>query len=249
MTSSVTSEADRVYTRVRALLRKAESTEFPAEAEALTAKAQDLLTRYSLDVALVEHGDSTWNRAEPSVRPMKIPGSYAAGRAMVLGAVASANRCTAVWDPQASTAMVVGFAVDLDAVDVLWQSLQAQAELAVAAAGPQVDHRGRSRTRSWRAAFWVAFGQRIGQRLTEQTQTTTDSVVADADRSHGEASAPGASLVPVLASRQRQVDASVDRHFPRLVSRRTRVSNSDGWSAGHEAANRARLHDHRPLSS
>ena len=44
----------RLYDKVRALLRKAESTSFPAEAEALTAKAQDLLARYALDRALLD---------------------------------------------------------------------------------------------------------------------------------------------------------------------------------------------------
>jgi Protein of unknown function (DUF2786) len=39
--------------RVRALLAKAESTEFPEEADAFTEKAQELMTRYSIDVAMV----------------------------------------------------------------------------------------------------------------------------------------------------------------------------------------------------
>jgi hypothetical protein len=39
--------------RVRALLAKAESTEFDEKAEALTEKAQELMTRYSIDAALL----------------------------------------------------------------------------------------------------------------------------------------------------------------------------------------------------
>lgn len=230
---------ERVYIKVRALLRKAESTSFPAEAEALTAKAQDLLTRHALDVALVEGGETTGVSEGPVVRPVPVAGAYAAGRAMLLGAVASANRCSAVWDPDATTAMVVGFGVDLDAVELLWRSLMSQAELAVAAAGPQVDSRGRSRTRSWRAAFWVSFSHRIGQRLAEQTAATVEQVASDRGDATG--------LLPVLASRQRDVDAAVRQHFPRLTSRRTRVSNGDGWSAGRVAADRARLHARKPL--
>lgn len=41
--------------RVRALLAKAESTEFPEEAEALSAKAQELMSRYSLHQAVLDH--------------------------------------------------------------------------------------------------------------------------------------------------------------------------------------------------
>jgi len=231
---------ERVYTKVRALLRKAESTSFPAEAEALTAKAQDLLTRYALDVAVVDGGGEPNPAANaPVVRPVPVAGAYATGRAMLLGAVASANRCSAVWDPQATTVMLVGFAVDLDGVELLWQSLMSQAEMAVAAAGPQFDQRGRSRTRSWRSAFWVSFSHRIGQRLAEQTAATVEQVA--------EADGDGDRLLPMLASRQRDVDAAVRQHFPRLSSRRTRVSNGDGWSAGRVAADRARLHARQPV--
>ncbi len=232
-------DRERVYAKVRALLRKAESTSFPAEADALTAKAQDLLTRYALDVALLDEGGSSSSSTGPVVRPVPVAGAYATGRAMLLGAVASANRCSAVWDSQATTAMVVGFAVDLDAVELLWRSLMSQAELAVAAAGPQFDRSGRSRTRSWRSAFWVSFSQRIGQRLVEQTAATVEQVADSRNDADG--------LMPVLASRQRDVDAAVREHFPRLTSRRTRVSNGDGWSAGRVAADRARLHARKSL--
>lgn len=44
---------DRVLARVRALLAKAESTEFPDEAEALLAKAQALISRHAIDRAAV----------------------------------------------------------------------------------------------------------------------------------------------------------------------------------------------------
>ena len=47
----------RVLTRVRALLRKAESTDFPAEAEALTAKAQELIARHAVDALLLDVED------------------------------------------------------------------------------------------------------------------------------------------------------------------------------------------------
>jgi hypothetical protein len=222
-----------VHAKVRALLRKAESTTFPAEAEALTAKAQDLLTRHAIDEAHLGMEDVPGGG--PTVRSLPIASAYASGRAMLLSSVASANRCTAVWDAQASTAMVVGFPTDLDAVDLLWSSLMRQAEVAVAAAGPQVDTRGRSTTRSWRSAFWVAFSHRIGQRLAAQT---ADTVAAVAGGDTG--------VLPVLASRQREVDDAVRRAFPRLRTRRTRVANGDGWEAGQVAADTASLSGDRP---
>ena len=44
----------RVLRRIRALLAKAESTEFPEEAEALTAKAQELMSAHAVDEALLD---------------------------------------------------------------------------------------------------------------------------------------------------------------------------------------------------
>ena len=54
---------DKMMARIRALLAKAEGTEYAAEAEALTAKAQDLMTRHAIDEALLHAHDerpSTW---------------------------------------------------------------------------------------------------------------------------------------------------------------------------------------------
>ena len=47
---------ERMLGRVRALLAKAESTEFPEEAEALSARAQELMARYSIDYAVLAAG-------------------------------------------------------------------------------------------------------------------------------------------------------------------------------------------------
>jgi len=223
-----TRSAARVRQRVAALLAKAESTTFAPEAEALTAKAQDLLARHALDAALGANASG----GGPEVRTIAVPGTYAAGRAMLLGSVARANRASVVWDPQALVAMAVGFPEDLDATEVLWRSLLTQAEHALTAAGPQRDARGRSRTRSFRSAFWASFAQRIGQRLADQQRRTVADVAA------GD---PGCGLLPVLASRQRDVDAAMAEHFPRVTTRRTRVSSGEGWSAGRAAAERARL--------
>jgi hypothetical protein len=48
-----TGSEPRMLGRIRALLAKAESTEFPEEAEALTAKAQQLMAHHSIDEALL----------------------------------------------------------------------------------------------------------------------------------------------------------------------------------------------------
>jgi len=53
---------DPILNRVRALLAQAESTNFEAEAETFTAKAQELMTRHAIDMAMVAAGDQRSER-------------------------------------------------------------------------------------------------------------------------------------------------------------------------------------------
>ena len=77
-----------VIDRVRALLAKAESTTYPAEADALLAKAQELITRHAIDAALL--GPNAYD--EVGHEEIALHGSYSAERAQLWNAVAAANR-------------------------------------------------------------------------------------------------------------------------------------------------------------
>ncbi|MDP9441581.1 MAG: DUF2786 domain-containing protein, partial [Actinomycetota bacterium] len=56
---------DRILSRVRALLAKAESTEFAPEAEAFTEKAQELMARYAIDDPVLSRGLSPTSSTPP----------------------------------------------------------------------------------------------------------------------------------------------------------------------------------------
>ena len=45
---------ERIYDKIRALLAKAESTEYPDEAAVYTAKAQELIATHAIDMALLQ---------------------------------------------------------------------------------------------------------------------------------------------------------------------------------------------------
>ncbi|TDB79311.1 DUF2786 domain-containing protein, partial [Micromonospora fluostatini] len=112
----------RLLDRVRALLAKAESTNFPAEAEAYTAKAQELVTRHSLDEALLaaRAGDAT--PVVPYARRVGVDHPHEKEKAALLDAVARANRCHTVSSPELAFSTVFGFDTDIDAVDLLYTS-------------------------------------------------------------------------------------------------------------------------------
>lgn len=214
---------DKVLTKIRALLAKAESTEHAAEAETFTAKAQDLMTRHAIDEALLHAG------AEESVdvrsRRVLIDHPYPLEKVRLLNAVGQANRVRVIWIEELAIATVVGTPVDIDQVEMLFVSLLIQATRAMTEAGA---HRAGSFDRSptFRRSFLTSYAVRIGERLEE----------ADAEA----AASYGSALVPVLKRQQEAVDEEFQRLFPNTYdSSRTRYYDQRGWTAGREAADRA----------
>lgn len=232
----------RQLERVRALLAKAESTTFAEEAEAYTAKAQELMARHSIDYALLSVGAGA--RDEPVGRRIGIENPYEAPKALLLNAVASANRCRAIWSSSFGFVTVLGFAADIDAVELLFTSLLVQATAAMMQAGSRRDAYGRSTTRSFRQSFLTAYAQRIGERLATATKQATEQASRDL------AGQPGADrLLPILASRDSAVGEMADDLFPDLVGRPVAASNRDGWVLGRAAADQALLTTRRAVDS
>lgn len=222
----------RLLDRVRGLLAKAESTTYPAEAEAYTGKAQELITRHSIDEALLvaRAGDAA---VVPFARRVGVDHPYEGEKAALLDAVATANHCYTVWSPEFGFSTVFGFDVDIDAVDLLYTSLLVQAHHAMARSEPPGGKAGRARLRAYRQSFLVAFGVRIRERLAH----AADTALADLTRA-----ADGGDLLPVLASRDEQVRETMRKVFPRTVrGRGSRVDSREGWDSGRAAADRAAL--------
>ncbi|MET0952297.1 MAG: DUF2786 domain-containing protein [Aeromicrobium sp.] len=219
-------EAARLLPRIRALLAKAESTEFPAEAEAFTAKAQDLMTRHAIDEALLTaHAGGTYD-----VRGVRvlIHHPYAMQKAGLLDVIARANRTRAVWSDFASCATLVGAPTDVQQVEMLFTSTLVQATRAMTRAGQGPEHRGPERTSSFRKAFLSAYATRIGERLAATTAEAASSY--------------GTDLVPVLERQEAAVGEEFDRLFPHVTAAGRRTSfDRRGWDAGTRAADEAVL--------
>ncbi|WP_205829931.1 MULTISPECIES: DUF2786 domain-containing protein [unclassified Microbispora] len=231
---------ERTLARVRALLAKAESTEFEAEAETFTAAAQALMARHSIDAALLAAQTPGPGAAGgPEGRRLGVDAPYEGPKAMLLDVIASANHCRSVWSRHFGFATVLGFPADLAAVEVLFTSLLVQATTAMRLAGSRRDGLGRSRTRSFRQSFLAAYAQRIGERLREATGEAVREAAADAGR----------DLLPVLAAREQAVEARVEELFPTLtLVGAGAVSNREGWISGRAAADRAVLDVRRKLA-
>ncbi|WP_243715719.1 DUF2786 domain-containing protein [Micromonospora sp. KC207] len=221
----------RMLDRVRALLAKAESTTFPAEAEALTGKAQELMARHSIDAALIE---ATAERGDvPGGVRLDTEPPYPGAKALLVQEVAAANRCESVWSDDLGFATVLGFPADLAAVELLYTSLLVQATAAMLRGRAERRTRGGSRrTKAYDESFLNAFALRVGERL----RAAADEAGREAVRDRG-----AERLLPVLASRATAVRDRLDDLFPGVTSKRLAVADEEGWASGTVAADRAAL--------
>ena len=246
---------ERMLSRIRALLAKAEATEYAEEAEALSGRAQELMAKYSIDQALLT-ADS--GRADqPGGRRIAVDNPYEGPKTSLLQAVALANRCRVIWSKDVGLATVVGFGADLDAVEVLFTSLLVQANSAMLRAGSARDAYGRSRTRAFRQSFLLSYAIRIGERLAEATEHATQEAAAEQEAAAGATAAKdsargtGSALVPFLAARRQAVDDAVDEMFGDTLKRgrSVRATDAEGWASGRAAADLATLHNRAPVTS
>ncbi|MFF3817179.1 DUF2786 domain-containing protein [Streptomyces bluensis] len=226
---------DRMLSRIRGLLAKAEATGFPEEAEALSAKAQELMARHSIDEALL--AAQAHDRNTPGACRIGVDPPYETAKAVLLDAVAAANRCQAVWNEALGFSTVVGFEPDLEAVELLYTSLLVQATTAMTKAEAAQRAGGRKRTKTFRQSFLAAYAHRTGDRLAAVAEEQRDQAARteERERERGE-------LLPVLAARDMAVREQVTRLFPETVTTRVRgVSDAAGWQEGTAAADRAQV--------
>jgi len=210
-----------VLAKVRALLAKAESTMFEAEAEALTAKAQELMARHRIDRALLDAGGHQPDE-QPIGRRIGVENPYADAKAVLLGEVAHANGCKAVWSKHLGFTTLFGYRDELDGIEELFTSLLVQATCALQRAGSKVDGAGRRRTTRYRRSFLIAFAMRIGERLRDAVYTTVEDVSIST----------GTELVPLLRARSDATDAAAREAFPEMSSFAPSASDGEGWYAG-----------------
>jgi Protein of unknown function (DUF2786) len=211
-----------VLRKVRKLLAKAEATDNPLEAEAFSAKAATLIAAHRIDPARLA-GDGPPD--ELTVRRLVIGrGAYVRARLALLQAVADAHDAELVWQsgPDGATALLAGFASDLDVVLVLYESLHLQAAAQMAA----VRRATPAATQRWRRAFLFGFASRIAE-LLEAAWQRVETAAQVSDRSR-------VPDVPERADRVRVYAASA---FGRVVTASApSPAAAAGWDHGQRVA-------------
>jgi uncharacterized protein DUF2786 len=221
---------DALLARVRKLLVKAEADGVTqAEAQALTAKAAELMAKYGIDRALLAAARPETDR--PDDRVIDIANPWARVQAHLLCGLAAALRCQCVILPRTgpgSRIHVFGFASDIERTDVLYTSLLLQMWQGLSAAEPPAWSRS---TRAWRRSWLLGFATAVVARVRAAEQRAAQRA-ADAPAASG----PSAALV--LADRTEIIERTLRQAYP--VTRTSRVTYSGaGYGTGYAQGQRA----------
>lgn len=253
MTTSATFEKVKadVAEKVRKLLAQAEDPgATPEEAQTFTAKAQQLMTKYAIDLAMITDAGRIDQVVE---RGWKIDGPYAAHKVSLVNAVSRANDCRAIYttlDGGARYIEIVGFPSDVEWVQTLSASLVLQLTVVLAAAMRVKPARVHGRT--FAVGFVEGFVQEVSARLHRARRDAV--AAADAERMRNawpdgslfDTDGPrsnGRSVELVLVAKARRVEDEFKVRFPgaRSVSRYTRLASWAGYGPGRDAGKRADL--------
>lgn len=216
--------------RIRKLLAKAEAAGVtPAEAEALTAKAAELMARYGIDRALLAATQPDTD--QPADRVIAIANPWAAVRAHLLTGVASAMRCRCVLLPASSGARVhvFGYSSDIERAEVLYTSVLMQMGNALGHARPP---EWTQSVRAWRCSWLLGYVTAVIARVRAAEQR------AAGEASAGPVGSSGGSAALVLASRQQVIARRAHATYP--VTRKTKTTYTgsgyrDGYAQGNQA--------------
>jgi uncharacterized protein DUF2786 len=224
---TTTAEApERLLDRVRKLLAKAEAEGVTAaEAQALTAKAAELMAKYGIDRALLAAQQPDTDR--PDNRIVDIYSPWARVQAHLLCGLAAALRCQCILLPSEAGQRVhiFGYASDLERADVLCTSVLIQMWHGLAAA--EVPAAAAS-VRAWRRSWLLGFAAAVIARVRAAEQSAAAAPAQDGS----------SSAALVLADRSLVIRQHVARAYP--VTRTARVTYSgSGYGDGYAQGKRA----------
>jgi hypothetical protein len=127
---------------------------------------------------------------------------------------------------------VVGYPVDLEAVQLLFTSLLVQAQHALRLAASRSGPGDRPGSQGLRSAFLLGFAGRISGRLEQANRTA-----------YADAASSSTAFLPVLRSREERIDEFIDERWGKLTSGRVRGGiDGAGWGERQHRRRRGRTH-------
>jgi hypothetical protein len=233
--NSSAGRTDPVLAKIRKLLAKAEDPATTAqEAETYNAKAAELMAAYGIDRAMLAAADPDSDVVGDRVVVLEAP--YARDKAGLLSGIAHQMRCRSVlrtrYPGRAKeiSLHLFGYDSDLLRADLLFTSLLVQASTGMVRAPVPPGESVAAFRRSWLAGFTYAVVRRLAD-AEQKAESEAEREAADRPS--------GTSVALVLADRSRVVENTLNQHYPRLGSARSRALSgsgmADGWAAGQRA--------------
>lgn len=174
--------------KIKALLTKAEATEYQEEADAFFAKAAELMARHAVSEDEVRKFGSDQPPPKVERRSYTVASPYSSDRMFLVSAVAESLGGYAYYLRQSrdgyktrhkvkdhnTYAFIVGFPSDLDQIELMLESINRQMETARERDQSQVYLPGMGGKKVWNATYIRAYSMRIKQRLSEAYQQITE---------------------------------------------------------------------------
>jgi phosphopantetheinyl transferase (holo-ACP synthase) len=236
MTDATNVMQDRLD-KVQKLLNKAERSSTEEEASAFFAKAEDLMTRWAIDDAMLRAAGKL-DKENIEQRQVKVPSTYFSADMILASRIGRVHNVKLLQNKPMRYIVLIGFTSDIEHVVQLYTLLRIQA---VRFAQKGLDeHESKAWMTGmeqyvWRRSFREGFAERVGDRLREQVRSTT----TEAKKTHG------SGMELVLVDKKKQVDDYYDGISKgKARARRERYSNAGG-AAGRAAGNSADLGNSR----
>lgn len=235
---------DKFIDQIMKILAKAEGTDNPDEAETFFAAATRLMEKHSINDAMLQAAGKA-QQDEIGFITIEFGSTYWAAWKSSSAAIGFAFgfKCLVMQNSKNGSMRWFGWKRDLANAELIWASLLIQAERASrnfleSYQSPSYLSTSEKREDRFKAkrSFITGFGTQVARRIEEQRKLTKNEAV-ESDGS--------GDLLPVLVSREKQLDDYFDE-IPTQALRRTRLShNSRGYGAGMDAGDRADIGNKR----
>lgn len=227
--------------KVALLLAKAEGTDNPAEAEAYTAKAEELMLKHGIEEAQIQ-AKKPGAKVDPIIiERIYVNGTYEAATVTYGYAVAPAFNCKSYQSKGSQKGhyiWLVGHTSDVEQAAILVKSMLIQSEMAMRywweTGGREQSGTGRAEQKLARRQFMFGFGNGVRERLREiRTRVVKEATV-------------GTELV--LVDRGKKVDDWVGQNMSFSKSRGrdlkggSYLAGAAGHQAGREAVGQKSIH-------
>ncbi|ALC06404.1 hypothetical protein CDES_10110 [Corynebacterium deserti GIMN1.010] len=230
-----TPEQAKAHNRIIALLKKAESTTFEKEAEALIFKAETLRQQYRIESLLVDSYSSTPS-SKPSVVASRayLHAPWIRHQFKLLSSVARVHACESLLITKSGIATIFGAPDDVAHVIDLFGSLNRQRDHFMRTSPGAHESQLRGQTNAYRRSFMIAYARQITYLLIDAREETMEQLAEEAPSAYD-------AILPVLHERAAQSQSALKQFFPNSRNMSFESNNRRGILDGIDAANKSHL--------